>query len=199
MSRVGRRRRSRGQSLIESALVLPIIVLITLGCTDMAQAYRYATDVAGASRAGMRVGIMSDATDIAAAVRDEPNSVVANTVTDWGDDGSQQSYDKCTSGSATCGDPAGCARTSAFWTAPPAGQPDPIACFAVRSCVLNSTLQCTTTFGAWGTRPGPSASCGLEVVVVYRLVPVTPVVAGFAGGAFYLTATTQGLALYTCS
>ena len=196
-----RRRRpgARGQSLIESALVLPIIVLITLGCTDMAQAYRYATDVAGASRAGMRVGIMSDATDIGAAVRDEPNSVVANTVADWGNDGSGQSDDKCTAASNTCGDPGGCAKSSAFWTSPPAGQPNPIACFAARSCQLDASMQCTTTYGAWGTRPGPSASCGLDVVVVYRLVPTTPVVAGFAGGAFYLTSVTQGLALYTCS
>ena len=188
----------RGQSLIESALVLPIIVLITLGCTDMAQAYRYATDVAGASRAGMRVGIMSDATDIGAAVRGEPNSVVANTVADWGKDGFSQTYDTCSTSTTVCGDPSGCDKTSSFWTSPPAGQPNPIACFAARSCVLNASLQCTT-FGAWGSRPAPSANCGLEVVVVYRLVPATPVVAGFAGGAFYLTSNTQGLALYTCS
>ena len=194
-----RRRGRRGQAIVEAALVVPMLVVITLGCTDMAQAYRFATDVAGASRAGMRVGIMSDATDIGDAIRAEPNSVVSNTVASWGNDGYQQADDGCTTTSTPCGDPGGCSATSAFWTSPPAGQPDPIACFAVRSCVLNSSQQCTT-FGAWGSRPDPSKNCGLDVVVAYRFVPVTPAVARFTpGGTYFLSAATEGLALYTCS
>jgi Flp pilus assembly protein TadG len=185
-----RRRSGRGQSLVEVALVLPLLLIITLAASDLAQAYTYASDVAGASRAGMRAGIQGDTFDIGDAVRSEPNSVVADTVAAWGSTGPAQTYDHCGT-SGACGDPNGCP-SSAFVS----GQ---AACFAVHACVIVSN-QCTT-YSSWGVRPESSTSSngsGLEVVVVYKFKPLTPLMAQFAGsgGALYLTSKTQGLELY---
>jgi hypothetical protein len=173
--------------------MLPVVILVTLGGTDLAQAYRYSDDVAGASRAGMRIGILSDASDIGDSVRSEPNSVVANTTAVWGTTGPGGTYDHCTDGTLNCGDPNGCP-VSAFSGAANAGR---LACFAIHACTLDSSSQRCLTYGGWGTRPEPNQGRdGLEVVVVYKFTPSTPLIAQFAGGAFYLTSKTQGLELY---
>jgi Flp pilus assembly protein TadG len=191
MRRRGRSR--RGQSLIEVALVLPILLLVTLGGTDLAQAYRFNSDVAGASRAGMRSGIQSDGNDIGDAIRSEPNVVVSNDTPTWGATAQGGNNANCGQAGATgvsCGDLNGCPPSAFTGTR--------IACFAVRSCVINSSEQCTT-YSSWGLRPEPNQSygTGLEVVVVYKFTPVTPLIASFgSGGSFYLTGRTQGLELY---
>jgi hypothetical protein len=187
-----RRRGARGQSLIEVALLLPVVILVTLGGTDLAQAYRYNDDVSGASRAGMRIGILSDASDIGDSVRSEPNSVVANNATVWGATGPGGAYDHCTDGSLNCGDPSGCG-ASVFTS-----NPTEVACFAIHACTLDSNQRCQT-YAGWGTRPEPNQSyAGLEVVVVYKFAPSTPLIAHFAGssGYFLLTSKAQGLELY---
>ena len=190
----GRRKRAgrRGQSLVEVALLLPIILLVTLGGADLAQAYRFSSDVSGAARAGMRIGIQGDTQDIGDAIRSEPNSVVTNTSTVWGNTGPGGTYASCTNGTTNCGDPNGCP-TSVFT----GGR---LACFAIHSCTLNSSQQCSGTYSSWGQRPEPNQTYGaaLEVVVVYKFTPATPLVANLAGsgGSFYLTAKSQGLELY---
>jgi len=55
----GRRRRDRGQALVEFAVVMPIIVLVVLGLFDLGRAvYSYNT-LAQAARAGSRVAIVN--------------------------------------------------------------------------------------------------------------------------------------------
>ena len=189
-----RRRRNRGQSVVEMALLLPLLVVITLGATDLAQAYRFGDDVAGASRAGMRVGVFTDTTDIGSSVRGEPNSVIPDTVAAWGLTGPGQAYDKCTNSAGPCGDPNGCVPSSFA-----AGQ---TACFAIRACRLagtaNSQYACVS-YDSYGTRPeSTNMESGLQVVVVYKLTPITPLIGAVAGsgGAFYLTNATTGLEVY---
>jgi len=190
---VSRRRRTRGQSIMEVALVLPLIILVTLGGTDLAQAYRFSADVAGASRAGMRTGIQGDNNDIGDAIRTEPNRVVQNTVAAWGNTatgGSEANCDGTGAAGTTCGNASGCPATAFTGTRQ--------ACFAVRACHMNSNQQCDGTYTAWGVRPeSANGDNGLEVTVVYKFTPNTPLMAQFtAGGSFYLTSRTQGLELY---
>jgi Flp pilus assembly protein TadG len=55
-------RRSRGQSMVEFALILPILVLILIGIFDAGRAiYAYNT-VSNSARAGARVGIVDQNT-----------------------------------------------------------------------------------------------------------------------------------------
>lgn len=49
-------RRERGAALVELAISLPVLVLIAVGTTDLARAYRMATVLTSAARAGAQYG-----------------------------------------------------------------------------------------------------------------------------------------------
>ncbi|MHB8719528.1 MAG: TadE/TadG family type IV pilus assembly protein [Candidatus Dormibacteria bacterium] len=188
-----RRRGGRGQSLVEMAMIMPMVILVALGGTDLAVAYGYASDVAGSARAGMRIGIQGEAFDIGDAVRTEPSNVLQNNSTEWGNEAAGGSNGNCVgSGSGVCGAANGCSPADFI-----ANQ---LACFAIRSCQVDSASNRCTAYGAWGSRPdqGNAPFAGLEVVVVYRYYPKTPAITQLTGNgsAFYLTATSVGLELY---
>jgi hypothetical protein len=206
-----RRRRERGQSFVELAVTLPILLLIALGATDLARGYYLSDEITGAARAGMRAGIKADTIDIGDAVRSEPNTAIANSVAMWGREGPPsggvtQSYADCSGPETACGDPNGC-------TGPSSWQPGQIACFAVRSCTLANTSGnlygcASSSYSAWQKRPkpcnpfcvsgqqGPNGD-GLDVLVVYRFQPQTLLIARYVtGGTFLLRSETLGLELY---
>ncbi len=64
-------KRQRGQSLVEFALVLPLLVLILMGILDFGRAFYAYSVVANSAREGARVGVVAPTTDaeIRAAVR----------------------------------------------------------------------------------------------------------------------------------
>jgi hypothetical protein len=194
MMRSRTRRRQRGQAVVELALVIPLLVLLMLGAADLARAFYLSIEITGASRAGMRNGVLDTVTDIGAATRAEPNSAILNDVPTWGDTGPGGLNADCSSASQKCGDPTGCPPAVFTGTR--------IACFAIRTCTLTSGI-CPpdgSGYGAWGSRPAQSSGQGLAVRAVYKLVPATPMIAQFAAAAnnniFYLTADTIGLELY---
>lgn len=187
MTRLPRR---RGQAVIETAMVVPLLVLIMLGCADLGRAFYLKLEMSGASRAGMRMAVLGPATDIGNAVRSEPNSAIPNTAAAWGIFG-PGGTDDCNPSSSghICGDTLAC---------PPShfagGQ---VACFAIRPC-LNWAGGTCSSWGAWGSRPAAAADQAIDVLVVYRFVPATPIIASYTGsnGAFYLGVDTMGLQLY---
>lgn len=187
-----KRRRSRGQALTEFVLVVPPLLLFVLLTVDVGRAFYQDIDAAGASRAGARMGIISDTADIGDAARDEPNSGIANTVANWGAEGAGQAYGNCAVSTATCGDPAGCV-TSSF-------QGAQVACFAIRPCLLSSggDLGNCSSFGNWGTRPEPGGGHGLLVLVVIKFPPVTPALSVMLGqgNSLYLHQQAIGEELY---
>jgi TadE-like protein len=187
-----RRRKSRGQALTEFVLIVPPLLFLVLGTVDVSRAYYQAIDAAGASRAGARMGIISDTSDIGSAVRDEPNTGIANTVATWGAEGPGQAYDNCINATATCGDPNGCTAGSFSGSQ--------IACFAVRTCNLSSggDLGTCISFGPWGQRALDTGGHGLQVIVVIKFAPVTPVLPLFLGPgqSLYLKQVATGEELY---
>jgi len=179
-------RESRGQSFIEVALALPVILLLVLGVTDLARAFYFSIETSGAARAGLRSAIVLETTDIGDAVRGEPNSAVPNTVEVWGDTGQGQTNADCTStvGSQRCGDPNGC--PPSVFTQSSGVNKGRIACFAVRACRLSNVDYGTCASpGAWNTRPTSTTANtrAIEVVVFYKFTPVTPLIASFLGGS----------------
>jgi len=181
------RRKRRGQALVEMATVIPLLILLMLGAADLGRAFHRSITMTGASRVGMRVGVLDTATDIGAAIRGEP--AIANTTANWGATGPGGLND-CdpTQPAHTCGDLNGCAPTSFL-----GGQ---VACFAVQACTLSGSA-CTNTLPNWGSRPASGSSMGLQVHVVYRFVPVTPLIGFFtSGGVIYLTSDVFGLQQY---
>jgi hypothetical protein len=188
-----KQRRRRAQALVETAMILPVLVLLMLGAADLGRAFYLKLEMSGASRAGMRMAVLGPVVDIGNAVRSEPNSAIPNTTGAWGSMGPAASNGDCTSSTQRCGDPTGCRPGSASaW-----GGVDQQACFAVRTCLNWNSGNCTS-FSAWGVRPNAGADQAVEVFVVYRFLPATPLIANFAGGSgtFYLTADTLGLQLY---
>jgi hypothetical protein len=188
------RRRERGQALIEFAILTPVLLLFVLLTVDVGRAYWQAIDGAGAARAGVRMGVISDTSDIASAVRDEPNSGIPNTLAAWGAEGPGQTWGTCTASAGTCGDPNGCVSTSFSGLQ--------IACFAVRTCNLSSggDLGDCASFGPWGQRPVDGTGHGLQVRVVIKFTSVTPALAQIAGaashGVIYIVQSATGEELY---
>jgi Flp pilus assembly protein TadG len=189
-------RDGRGQSLIEIALTLPVLLLLVFGVTDFARVYYYGIETAGAARSGVREAIINETTDIGDAIRSEPNTAIADTTAVWGDTGPAGINADCTSavGSQHCGDPNGCPASVFTGTR--------VACFAVRACTLTGGDQGTcSSYGAWGSRPTVSSSTvrAVQVWVVYRFTPVTPLAAQMlptTNGFFRLTESAIGDELY---
>ena len=72
LNRFIRRERTRGQSLVEFALVLPILLILLLGILDFGRAIFAYNSVSNGARSGARVAIVNqDIDDITAAVEAE--------------------------------------------------------------------------------------------------------------------------------
>jgi hypothetical protein len=188
-----RPRAQRGQAFVEFALLAPALLLFALLTVDVGRAFWESIDAAGAARAGVRMGIISDTSDLGGAVRDEPNTGIPNTLAAWGAEGPGTSWGTCTSAASTCGDPTGCG-PSAFTAAQ-------VACFAIRTCSLTSgDLGTCSAYGPWGLRPVAGSGHALEVRVVIKFSAVTPALAQIAGagsgGRIYLQQSAMGEELY---
>jgi Flp pilus assembly protein TadG len=191
-----RRRRTGGQALTEFAIIMPVLVLLMLGATDLGRAFYLNIEVSGAARSGMRQGVINGNTDIGNSTRSEPNSAIANNTTVWGDTGPGGLNDcNPTTPGHLCGDPTGC-RPPVFNT------PGRLVCFAVRTCsLINGITQCP--LAGWQTRPAQGSDATgsnqvLDVRLVYKFAPATPVIANFTmdGKAFYLVVDEYGLEQY---
>jgi Flp pilus assembly protein TadG len=184
--------RRRGQALTETVMVLPLLVFLLLGATDLGRAYYMKLEMSGASRAGVRMAVIGLGTDIGNAVRAEPNSAIPNTTATWGAYGPGGLND-CNPSASThaCGYTGigvGCP-AAAFVGAQ-------VACFAVRTCATWTNGVCGGV-SAWGTRPLAGVDQAVEVLVVYKFSPATPLITNFtSNGSFYLPGDTTGLQLY---
>jgi hypothetical protein len=187
--RRGQTVRQRGQALVEFALIAPALIVFVLLTVDVGRAYWEAIDAAGAARAGARMGIISDTSDIGSAIRDEPNTGIPNTAAAWGSVGPGTAWGTCTTAAGVCGDPNGCVNSSFSG--------NQIACFAVRTCVLTSgDLGSCTSYSAWGVRP-VSGGHGLQVVVAVKFTAVTPAALQLiSGGVLMLRQTSTANELY---
>ena len=63
----------RGQTLVEAALVLPVLLLLLAGVVDLGRGYQHYIVIADAARAGARYGsrLPNDQSGIVAAVREQ--------------------------------------------------------------------------------------------------------------------------------
>jgi hypothetical protein len=182
-----------GQALVEFAVITPALLLFVLLVVDVGRAYWQAIDAAGAARAGVRMGLISDTSDIGGAVRDEPNSGIPNTLAAWGAEGPGTTAGTCTDPNSVCGDPNGCVSTSFTGTQ--------IACFAVRTCTLSGgDIGSCAAWSGWGARPQAGGGHGLQVLVVIKFRSVTPalaqIVGAASGGVIYIQQSSVGNELY---
>lgn len=77
------RRRDRGQTLVEFALIIPLFLLVVLGLFDMGRAVFYYSTISNASREAVRLGIVDqNQTKIRQAAVDGASSVMPITIAD---------------------------------------------------------------------------------------------------------------------
>lgn len=193
------------------------MALVAFGGIDLGRAFYFRLPVGAMASAGARTGAVSNTNDIGLAVRQESN-VVANTAAAWGQVYPGGAGSDCTNhfvDSQKCGDPNGCAAGASFWTTPGPGVAAgvyPNACFAVRSCTIDDTSAtsahsgactqpagCSAATSAWQQRPDPLSAllppqclAALQVIVVYRFTPSTPIIGNFfssTGNYVYETST----------
>lgn len=85
--RAGRSSREKGQALVELALILPMMALLTVGVIEIGRAAYYGIEVSSAARAGAQFGTQSlaaasDLTDITTAAQNDVPDIGTNlTVT----------------------------------------------------------------------------------------------------------------------
>jgi len=102
--------RERGQSLVELAFVLPVLLLLLVGIIEIGRFAYYSILVANAARAGAQYGAQSlataaDTTGISnAGINDAPGITAPNTLTIT----STQNCGCSTTSLGTCGTPTAC-------------------------------------------------------------------------------------------
>jgi len=77
-------RRADGQSLIETAIVFPVLVILLMGAADLARIGRASVDLSNAAKAGAQYGTQNgftaqDTTGIATAAQNEVKSLTVTT------------------------------------------------------------------------------------------------------------------------
>ncbi len=82
------RRGERGQALIETAIVAPVLVTLLIGAADLARVARSSIAVANAAKAGAQYGAQNgftaqDATGIATAASNEASNLTVTTTSSY--------------------------------------------------------------------------------------------------------------------
>src|SRR5438067_4505488 len=84
-SQVGRKRNERGASLVEFALLLPVLVLILFGIIDFGNLYNNYQAVRQGARDGMRQAIVTDPTSASCTIQTGAggNAPTSGPAKDW--------------------------------------------------------------------------------------------------------------------
>jgi Flp pilus assembly protein TadG len=176
--RVGRR--SRGQSLVETAITLPVVLLLGLGVTDIGRAFYYREAVTNSARQALRMAVssyqQSAANNVCAGTGGGP---VAVTVT---------SALPPTAGSsiATIANQASLESSS---NGTPAGS-------VISGATLTLTFHClngaaVTNATATSTAPSSPSSDSITATITHRMAVITPLIWPVIGTSYPVTVTSS--------
>jgi Flp pilus assembly protein TadG len=173
---------ARGQSLVELALALPVILLLGLGVADIGRAYYYREAVANAARQALRVAVL------------QPQQATGNTAcAGGGTSASLSTILPPASGNtlATIGNEASLESTS---NGQPSGTGISGATMTVTwHCASNLAVTNTT---ATSTDPQDTGSAAVQVQVVYPMSLITPFLSSVIASPVNIRADIQARAQY---
>ena len=177
--RVDSRQRSRGQSLVEAAVTLPFVLLLTLGVTDIGRAFYYREAVTNATRQALRVAV-SPAQQATAntACASSGAGPVATTVTTT-----------LPPGASTVATIANLAALESSTTGAPAGS-------VINGASIQVTFHCLANVGVTnatssGGLPSTAGSDSVTVTITYTFSVITPLLWAVTGTTFPITVTSS--------
>ena len=172
----------RGQSLVELALALPVVIILGLGVSDIGRAYFYREAVVNAARQALRNAVL------------QPQQAAGDTACSGG--GSSASLSTAlppASGNTleTIGNEASMEST---FSGTPASSTISGATMTVSwHCASNKALTNTT---ATSTDPTNTGSASIEVVITYPMTLITPFLGNFVHSPLNIQADVLGRAQY---
>lgn len=184
IARARARRSERGQSLVEAAIALPLVLLLALGVTDIGRAFFYREAVTNAARQALRVAVSSTQQATADAVcAGSGVGPVAVTV--------NSPINPPTASIATIVNLAALESSS---NGTPAGSRIAAGSISVTfHCLANVAVTNATSNGS---APSSAGSDSVTVTVTYTFSLVTPLVSAVVGATFPITFSSSERAEY---
>jgi Flp pilus assembly protein TadG len=177
--RVGTRRRSRGQSLVEAAVTLPFVLLLALGVTDIGRAFYYKEAVTNATRQALRVAVspsqQATANAVCASAGAGPVAVNVTTTLPPGATSVTTIANLASLESSSNGTPAGSVINGASMT-------------VTFHCQANAGV---TNAGSNGNGPSDPGSDAVTVSITYTFPVITPLLWPVVGTSFPMTVSSS--------
>lgn len=175
--RAGRRSRSRGQSLVEAAITLPVVLLLGLGVTDIGRAFYYREAVTNATRQALRLAVsptqQATANTVCASAGVGPVATTVTTTLPPGATSITSIANLASLESSSNGTPAGSAISGATLA-------------VTFHCLGGSGVTNATSNGNGPSDPGSDA---VIVTVTYTFQVITPLLWPIIGSSFPITVT----------
>jgi Flp pilus assembly protein TadG len=184
IARARARRGARGQSLVEAAITLPLVLLLALGVTDIGRAFYYREAVANGVRQALRVAVnpgqQATANAICASAGAGPVAVSVTTPVNPGV-ASVSTIARLTAlESSSNGTPAGSAIAGATMT-------------ITFHCLAGAAMTNATSDGSGPSSPG---SDSITVTITDSFPIITPLLWPVIGSTFPITITSSERAEY---
>lgn len=170
-----RHARHRGQSLVEFALISPLLFFLAFGMVDLGRAIYYENALTNAAREGARIAILSD----------NPCN------TEYGESSTTNCGTPTGTGTTVCGAVKAQAGMIGSWSCtdggvlPATGTAD--TAYVQVDQYSASTTPCTGT--ASQTTPRSSGNLPISVTVRYYYRPLTPLLSNLFPSTFYIAST----------
>lgn len=172
----GRRKTLRGQSLVEVAISLPVLLLLALGVTDIGRAFYYREAVTNSARQALRIAVSPSqhaTADAVCAGAGGPSAVTLTT--------------SIPPGGSTIASIVNIASLESSSNATAAGSVISGGTISVTfHCLAGAAITNATSNGAGPLDPG---SDSVTVSVTYRLSVITPLLWPVTGTSFPITIT----------
>jgi Flp pilus assembly protein TadG len=178
------KRRSRGQSLVETAITLPVVLLLGLGVTDIGRAFYFRESVTNSARQALRMAVssyqQSTANNVCAGTGSGPTAVTVTTNLPPSGGSIATIANQAALESSSNGTPAGS---------------------VISGATINVTFHCingaaVTNATANGGGPASPGSDSITVSITHRLSVVTPLLWAVIGTSFPITVTSSQRAEY---
>src|SRR5579864_5857504 len=172
-------RKQRGQSLVETAITLPVILLLALGVTDLGRAFYYREAVTNSARQALRIAVsqyqQTTANTICGGTGGGPVAVTVNSAVPPGGGAIVTIANQAALESSSDGTPAGSVISGAT--------------ISVTFHCLNGAVITNATGNGLG--PADPGSDSVTITITKRMSVITPLLWPLTGSSYPITVTSS--------